>query len=273
MPKREVFLSYASQYVDVAARICDALRARKIEVWFDRSALGGGDQWDQEIRRKILNCALFIPIISENSERRLEGYFRREWKIAADRTRRMADGVPFLVPVVIDETAGAAARVPEIFREVQWIKLKSGRVSPKFVSRLAELLAGETPASEGFKPPPLPPPGTPERVSWWERTAEGLRGALRSRTTLLFAILCLTAALCYQPISRYWQSQGAPYQPTESEIKRLLHRDPVQPSVGDRSIAVLPFVDMSEKSIVTPAEDSEGNCSANCEIVGRLSNP
>jgi hypothetical protein len=90
--------------------------ARKVEVWFDKSALGGGDQWDPQIRHKILNCALFVPIISANSEHRLEGYFRREWKIAADRIRRMADGVPFLVPVVVDATADASAHVPEIFR-------------------------------------------------------------------------------------------------------------------------------------------------------------
>lgn len=241
---REVFLSYASQDVDVAARICDALRARKIEVWFDKSALGGGDQWDQQIRHKILNCALFVPIISANSEHRLEGYFRREWKIAADRTRRMADGVPFLVPVVIDATAGATAHVPEIFREVQWIRLPAGQVSAQFVSRVARLLAGETPASETLKPPPLPPSGPPKRLSWRERMAEGLRGALRSKLILLCAIVSLIAVLAYQPLSRYWQPR-APYQPPQPEIIKILSR--AQSSMGERSIAVLAFVDMSEK--------------------------
>src|SRR5262245_37361956 len=36
---RAVFLSYASQDADVARRLCEALRAVGIEVWFDQSEL------------------------------------------------------------------------------------------------------------------------------------------------------------------------------------------------------------------------------------------
>jgi hypothetical protein len=52
-----VFLSYASQDAEAARRICEALRAAGIEVWFDRSELRGGDAWDQSIRRQIRECA------------------------------------------------------------------------------------------------------------------------------------------------------------------------------------------------------------------------
>jgi hypothetical protein len=38
-----VFLSYASQDADAAQRICAALQAAGIEVWFDQSELRGGD--------------------------------------------------------------------------------------------------------------------------------------------------------------------------------------------------------------------------------------
>ena len=41
-----VFLSYASQDAEPARRICEALRAAGIEVWFDRSELRGADAWD-----------------------------------------------------------------------------------------------------------------------------------------------------------------------------------------------------------------------------------
>ena len=43
---RAVFLSYTSQDAEAASRICDALRAARVEVWFDQSELGGGDSWD-----------------------------------------------------------------------------------------------------------------------------------------------------------------------------------------------------------------------------------
>jgi hypothetical protein len=77
-----VFLSYAAQDAAAAQRLCATLRAAGIEVWFDQSELSGGDAWDQKIRREIRDCALFIPIISANTQARLEGYFRREWKLA-----------------------------------------------------------------------------------------------------------------------------------------------------------------------------------------------
>jgi hypothetical protein len=35
-PSHAVFLSYASQDAEAAQRICDALRAARIEVWFDQ---------------------------------------------------------------------------------------------------------------------------------------------------------------------------------------------------------------------------------------------
>jgi hypothetical protein len=68
-----VFLSYASQDADAARRICDALRAAGIEVWFDQSELRGGEAWDRRIRDQIRHCALFIAIISGHSQARLEG--------------------------------------------------------------------------------------------------------------------------------------------------------------------------------------------------------
>lgn len=54
----------------------DALRARGMEVWLDKSDLRGGDAWDAAIRRQIKTCALFIPIISVSTRARAEGYFR-----------------------------------------------------------------------------------------------------------------------------------------------------------------------------------------------------
>lgn len=86
-----VFLSYASQDAEVASRICDALRAAGIEVWFDQSELRGGDIWDRKIKQQIRECALFLPLISANTNARAEGYFRLEWKLAVDRSHLMAD--------------------------------------------------------------------------------------------------------------------------------------------------------------------------------------
>jgi TolB-like protein len=139
--KNAVFLSYAAQDADKAQQLCTALRAAGIEVWFDQSELRGGDAWDQKIRREIRDCALFIPIISANTQARLEGYFRREWKLAAARTHDMADEKPFLLPVVVDGTEDQDARVPEQFHAVQWTSLLTWEHSVGFVERVLQLLS------------------------------------------------------------------------------------------------------------------------------------
>src|SRR5881394_641763 len=125
-PNKAVFLSYASQDAEAAKKICDALRAAGVEVWFDQNELVGGDAWDAKIRKQIAECALFVPIISASTQARLEGYFRIEWKLAAQRTHAMAEAKPFLLPVVIDETPDGEAHVPGEFRAVQWTRLPAG---------------------------------------------------------------------------------------------------------------------------------------------------
>src|SRR3954466_6630967 len=117
---RAVFLSYASQDAEAARRICDTLRAVGVEVWFDQSELRGGDAWDQKIRRQIKECALFVPIISANTQARREGYFRRGWNLACERLLDMTRGTMFLLPVVVDALSEREALVPEEFLRVQW---------------------------------------------------------------------------------------------------------------------------------------------------------
>ena len=136
-----VFLSYASEDAAAAQRICSTLRAASIEVWFDQSELRGGDAWDTAIRTQIKSCALFVPIISSHSRTRMEGYFRLEWKLAVDRSHLMAAERAFFVPVVIDDTKDADARVPDKFREIQWTHLPNGETTAEFVNRIRRLLA------------------------------------------------------------------------------------------------------------------------------------
>ena len=102
---KAVFLSYAREDTEAARRIADALRGFGVEVWFDQSELRGGDQWDAKIKKQIRECALFVALVSTQTQERSEGYFRREWKLAVERTHDMAAGRAFVVPVVIDDTS------------------------------------------------------------------------------------------------------------------------------------------------------------------------
>lgn len=137
---RAVFLSYASQDVDAARQICAALRSAGVEVWFDADGgLEHGDEWDAKIRRQIKECVLFLPLVSASTQARLEGYFRIEWELAAERAMGIASGVPFILPIVIDDTREADALVPDRFRKVQWTRLPAGAVTPEVQARLLKL--------------------------------------------------------------------------------------------------------------------------------------
>ncbi len=135
-----VFVSYASEDTEPVGRLCEALREAGIEVGFDQSELRGGDLWDQAICQRIHDCQLFIAVVSAHTDARSEGYFRREWKLAVDRTEDMAGDVAFLVPVVVDGTPSAAARVPRKLRNVLWTRLPDGKPTATFINRIRGLL-------------------------------------------------------------------------------------------------------------------------------------
>jgi len=137
---KAVFLSYASQDTEAARRLCETLRASGVEVWFDvEGGLETGDEWDAKIRRQIKECVLFIPLISANTQAREEGYFRIEWDLAAERARGIASGVPFILPLVIDETREPDALVPDRFRTVQWTRARGGELSAETLTQFTKL--------------------------------------------------------------------------------------------------------------------------------------
>jgi TolB-like protein/Flp pilus assembly protein TadD len=208
-----VFLSYASQDAQAAQKICDALGAAGIEVFFDQSELRGGDAWDQKIRHQIHNCALFMPVVSQHTQERLEGYFRLEWKLAVDRSHLMATERPFLVPVVVDGTRDQEAFVPDAFRAVHWTRLPGGETPPAFVERISRLLSA-----------------APASLAAVSGAAPGLREPLRATSRskqVLLALAAVFAALAYFVVDSFWIPKHVTFAP------------PVH------SIAVLPFVNMS----------------------------
>jgi TolB-like protein/cytochrome c-type biogenesis protein CcmH/NrfG len=236
-----VFISYASEDAEVAQRICEALKSATIEVWFDQSELRGGDAWDQQIRKQIQECALFIPIISAHSQARLEGYFRREWRLAAERTHDMAVEKAFLLPLVVDDTPERYASVPQGFRDVQWTRLPPGAVPSSFVERVSRLLSKDRALSASG----AASANHSNRVN----SDQSRRKSSRLQLFALVAVLVVVAAVIavgYVAGDRFWPSKrgavGAGVVPAPNPVPVAASSD-----IPDKSIAVLAFVDMSEK--------------------------
>ena len=222
-----VFLSYASQDAEAARRICEALRAAGIEVWFDQSELRGGDAWDQKIRQQIHDCGLFVPIISKHTDARSEGYFRLEWKLAVDRSHLKADDAAFLIPVVVDATPDATARVPEKFRSVQWTRLPAGETPAAFPQQISALLAGTT------QPAPAPAATSPSRPVT-EKSWFGRRTAIAAFSLLVAGAI---AAFAWRSMTRAPGVTPAPQKGAAAPAS----------VIPEHSIAVLPFADMSAR--------------------------
>ncbi len=201
-----VFISYAREDIVAAQSIAETLKQHGVEVWFDRSELIGGDAWDGKIRRQIKECSLFIAVISRQTDARLEGYFRREWKMAIDRSHDMAEERAFLLPVTIDDTTDLTSLVPEKFREVQWIHLPDGLGNETLAHRVQALLVGT--ASGGTNAP-----YAARRAAADAASSERGRGAAKKthaskgRLALLAGLLALTVVVA---LIRFWPKAPKP---------------------------------------------------------------
>jgi hypothetical protein len=179
-------------------------------------------------------------MISASTQSREEGYFRREWKLAVDRTSDMAGGRAFLLPIVIDGTSDSQALVPEKFREVQWTRLPRGANTDVFVEHVRRLLSGEL-SREATGSAPVA-----ARVSAAPTTPKPAPASWRSKAALLATIAVAVLALGYLAANRlFYSKHGAelgavPGTAVESAPATGFNPPP-------HSIAVLPFADMSEK--------------------------
>ncbi len=241
-PGHAVFLSYASQDAEAARRIAEALSATDIEVWFDQNELVGGDAWDAKIRGQIASCALFVPVISAQTQTRLEGYFRLEWKLAAQRTHTMAEEKAFLLPIVIDDTRDAEAKVPAEFKAVQWTRAPSGETPVLFVNRVKQLLGGVEVGR--VSDPPIPASGAPragQRPALpLTRRAPAARWAFAALGAVALGIL---AFMALRPTPKEAPAVAPPVAVQVSDLARAKSALPALPT--DKSIAVLPFANLS----------------------------
>lgn len=141
---RAIFLSYAHEDHDAARELKKSLEDNCLDVWLDETELRGGDHFARKITHQIDCCAIFVPIISRHTEARREGWFRREWAHAIERSRGMHADVPFIFPVTIDATAANGARwVPDEFKRYQWTACPEGSPSQAFIDQVSGVLLAD----------------------------------------------------------------------------------------------------------------------------------
>jgi TolB-like protein/Tfp pilus assembly protein PilF len=232
-PAGAVFLSYAREDSEAARRIAEALRGFGIEVWFDMSELRGGDAWDAKIKKQIRECTLFIPVISGRTQARKEGYFRREWNLAVERTLDMSASTAFIVPVLVDDTKESEADVPEQFLRAHCTRLAGGMPTPQFVEQVTRLLRAPTAPEAVARPSqraPLHAAPAPAKSGFpiWVVAVLGV------------AVVGLAAFVLLRPAPKAGPAPVASAPASVPEATAVPAGGP-----DAKSIAVLPFVNMS----------------------------
>ena len=97
-----VFVSYASEDVDLASRIAASLYAAGFEPWLDKEALRGGDDWNRKIEGDLRDSDYVLVLQTQALVAKTIGYVNKEIAIARDHAQRYR-GLAFLIPLVADD--------------------------------------------------------------------------------------------------------------------------------------------------------------------------
>ncbi|MSU51221.1 MAG: TIR domain-containing protein [Opitutus sp.] len=263
-PAKADFLSYAREDTAAALRLAVALRAAGVEVWFDQNELVGGDTWDAKIKKQIQSCALFVPIISANTQARAEGYFRLEWLLAAERTRLMGRTKAFLLPVCVDATKEADADVPESFLTVQWTRISAADSLSAFCERVKKLLGAGTVVGVANAGPGAATPAPTNQRDEGVASPAGTRPRGFPKWAALALSIAALAAIAFLALR-----PAAPPAPTPIAAKPPtdLAADLAAKSAA-KSVAVLPFESLSDDK--GSEHFSDGICGDLINVLGQV---
>ena len=119
-----VFISYARQDQFAVRKLYAGLKKAGLDIWFDEKSIQPGDHWLRKIETNIRTCACFLVVVSQNTDKRLEGAFHREWVCALDRAKGFKPDATFIVPVLIDDS-----RLPADFEHLDIVRLRGGEIN------------------------------------------------------------------------------------------------------------------------------------------------
>lgn len=213
-----VFISYASQDADVAAALVGALEKHGIACWIAPRNVKAGAQYADAIVRAISGAEALVLVLSESAI--TSSHVGREIERAASKKRP-------IIALRID-AAPLTPALEYFLSESQWVEAQTGNIDAAYAklidairepARAAEsLLVVASGASAG--------------------TASAAQSKSRRTWILVAGGLAVVATLTAILVGKFWLTKHeATKQPTTTAAN----------VVSDKSIAVLPFTDISEK--------------------------
>jgi TolB-like protein/Tfp pilus assembly protein PilF len=213
-PGRDVFISYASQDAAIANAMVEALEKAGLKCWIAPRDVRAGAQYADAIIRALSGARALVLVLSENAIN--SAHVGKEIERASSKKRPI-----FALRI---DAAPLTPALEYFLSESQWIEAKAGKVEIAYAKLIDAIRDPERTA--------------PTTMS----AATASRAPLKSRRyRILLAVgLVIVAATIALFAPKLWPpTHGSAVQPVSATAPTA--------AVSDKSIAVLPFVDMSER--------------------------
>jgi TolB-like protein/Flp pilus assembly protein TadD len=223
----DVFISYASQDVAVATAVVEALERNGIACWIAPRDVTPGTFYGDEIVHAIDATRASVLILSQNAA--ASQHVLREVERAASKRHAV-------VSLRIDQ-APLPAGFEYFLNTSQWLDASGGdaaRMMPKLVAAVRQVIKKPSIPDAGIA-------GTPPRTSALVGSDRALRRtAIVVGSIVAVAIAGFAAYRLWLPGHRVVAPATAVGPGTTAAVTGV-------PAIPEKSVAVLPFVDMSEK--------------------------
>lgn len=140
VPFGAIFVSYCHTDRDLAFRVAEKLQRSGCVVWLDRDRLTAGDNFENQLEDAVRrNCGLFLSLITSTTESRLEGYFHKERRWAAERHKQFAPTDSFCFPLASEDAPRPPRREPRVFADLHVDIATGGEIPDGLCERLRTL--------------------------------------------------------------------------------------------------------------------------------------
>jgi TolB-like protein/Flp pilus assembly protein TadD len=214
-----VFISYASQDVAVARALVEALERHGVRCWIAPRDVKAGAQYADAIVRAISGAKAFVLVLSESAI--ASSHVGREIERASSKKRP-------IIALRID-AAPLTPALEYFLSESQWVEAQTGSMEAAYAKLIDDIRDPARTAPETLVAvAPGKSPGT----------ASAAHPKSGRNRILLAAGLAVVAALAAMLADKFWLAKHVASEQTKIAATNV---------VSDKSIAVLPFVDLSEK--------------------------
>jgi TolB-like protein/tetratricopeptide (TPR) repeat protein len=222
----DVFISYASQDASIADSVVAALERQGLTCWIAPRNVTPGAFYGDEIVHAIDAAKAIVLILSQNAAD--SQHVLREVERAASKRHTV-------VSLRVDQ-APLPAGLEYFLNTSQWLDASGGNIAhsiPKLIAAVRVAIQAPVVTPETTRTPRGPAPSPSARSS--------------KRTGIIVASL-IGLAIAGYAVDRLWVSsrRAAPTSVPTVAVPAPAPA-PAAPAISEKSVAVLPFVDMSEK--------------------------